>query len=62
MTVEIKGIGKVTANQEVLNLLSILASEAADHYRENERYALAKEAQKTADYIYCSLKEAGAYN
>lgn len=62
MTVEIKGIGKITASKEVLNHISRLTQEASDSYHKRKRYALAEEAQGISDYIYLSLKQTGYYN
>lgn len=61
MTVELKGIGKVTASKEVLNLLSIWATEASRVYEGRERHYMAKEAQEASSSIFEALEETGYY-
>lgn len=62
MTVEIKGIGKVTANKDVLNYITLLAGEAAHRYEEKGYNALAKQADKFSTEIWKALDASGLYN
>jgi hypothetical protein len=61
MTIETNR-GKVTANKNILNYISVLACEAADKYRQDGANALAKDAELFSDMIYEVLKESGLYN
>ena len=53
--------GKITADQNTLNFISILAREAADEYNREGYDALAKEAKNFALSIYNELEKAGMY-
>ena len=61
MTVEIKNIGKITASKEVLNMISLWASQAAERNTLKGYEGLADEADKAASTIYKALKAAGLY-
>ena len=61
MTVEIKGLGKITASKEVLNILSSYAWEAQISYENRKRFALAKNASIMANTIYEELEKEGYY-
>ncbi|MBQ8426167.1 MAG: hypothetical protein IJX16_00180 [Clostridia bacterium] len=62
MTVEIKGLGKITASKEVLNTLSSLIWESSESYENRGRKALAKDASDIANAIYDELDKANYYN
>lgn len=62
MTVELKGIGKVTASKEVLNLLAIWAIRAAENYESKGLNALRKQALEADKEIFDALAETGFYN
>ena len=61
MTVEIKGLGKITASKEVLNILSSYAWEASNSYEERGRNQLSINAYKMANTIYDELERNGYY-
>ena len=61
MTVNIKGLGKITASKEVLNYLSLIMGEGADNYHEKGRYQLSADAQSYSDAIYCALAKENYY-
>ena len=62
MTVEIKGFGKLTANKDVLNIISMLADEASDRYEELNKIISANQAREIAKDIYDKLEKAGFYD
>jgi hypothetical protein len=62
MTVEVKGFGKITADERVLNLLSMFADEAAGKYKKDDIDLLAEGAKEFSDSIYGALREIGYYN
>ena len=61
MTVEIKGLGTITASEDALNLLSILASEASNGFKKRGREMLSEEAKEIAYEIYEELASIGFY-
>lgn len=61
MTVTIEGIGKITASADVINYLSLIASEASSSYKNRNRNALSDGALKIADATYDALAEKGYY-
>lgn len=60
MTINTKH-GKITADQNTLNFISVLAREAADEYNKEGYNGLAKEAREFALNIYSELEKAGMY-
>ena len=54
--------GEITADEYLLNFISILAGEAADKYEREGAGALAEEARDLANQIYEALSKAGLYN
>ena len=62
MTVEIKGLGKITASKEVLNTLSSIICEASGSYENRGRKALAENASNIANAIYNELEKVNYYN
>lgn len=54
-------IGKITATPEVLNYLSILATEARDNFISKKHNGLATEAETVGHEIYKALEEIGLY-
>lgn len=59
MTRQKNGIWKLTDAE--MNLISILAYEAGEHYDNQRCYALSDDARKKSDEIYRILDEAGFY-
>lgn len=57
MTIEIKGVGKITAEPETLNLLALFANEASNRYEENSRSAFAKLAKSMNVEIHNALDD-----
>lgn len=62
MTIELKGIGKVTASKEVLNLIAIWAGQAAESYEVKGLNALKRQATEADKEIYDALDKTGYYN
>ena len=65
MTINFKSYitpGKITANEHLLNFISILAMEAADKYEHEGSGALAEDARSLSNQIYEALSKAGLYN
>lgn len=54
--------GKITATQEVLNYISMIACYAADRYEEEGLIGISEEAAEFSSEIYDALKLSGHYN
>lgn len=54
--------GEITANEHLLNFISILAGEAADKFDKEGAEALAEEAMDLSNQIYEALYKAGLYD
>lgn len=54
--------GEITANENLLNFISILAGEAADKYEREGSGALAENARNLSNQIYEALSKAGLYD
>ena len=54
--------GKITANEHLLNFISILAMEAADKFEKEGSCALAEDARDLSNQIYEALSNAGLYD
>ena len=54
--------GKITANKETLNLISIAFLDAAKHYTNEGADAIAERFGRVSDEIYRELKESGYYD
>ena len=61
MTVNIEGLGRITASKDVLNYISIAMSEASYHFELKGLSALQKEAKEYANAIYNELDSKGYY-
>ena len=61
MTVNIKGLGKITANKDVLNWLSITLQEAGYSF-EGRKNGLSKICKEQAHEIYMELDQKGYYD
>lgn len=61
MTVKTKGLGAITASEDSLNLISILASEASDNLKKRGREMLSQEAKQISHEIYEALEIIGFY-
>lgn len=62
MTVNIEGLGKITASKEILNLISSLAYEARENYAATGYKAWAVQAKEVAEALYDALDEIGFYD
>lgn len=63
MTMVIKtSAGWIKGNDDTLNLISILASEAAEKFRREGSNGLAAQAEKISSEIYETLKANGVYD
>ena len=62
MTIDIKGLGKITASKEVLNLLSAMAYDAETTQANKNHDAIARQYSGIANNIYDALLECGYYN
>jgi len=54
--------GKITANKDALNYISLLAGEAANKLKRDGAGALAEDAQELSNQIYDVLSAAGFYD
>ena len=54
--------GEITADEYLLNFISILAGEAADKFELEGAGALAADARDLSNQIYEALSKAGLYN
>lgn len=54
--------GKITADKETLNLISIAFLDAAKHYTDEGADAIAKRFDRVSEEIYNALKETGYYD
>lgn len=61
MTVDIKGIGKITASKRLLNELSISLWVASEAEESKGHHDIAKRNEKISDSILLALKEDGYY-
>ena len=62
MTVEIQGLGKITARKEVLNTIRDWAFTATDVYKFHEHFALADRTRNAANTILDALDNEGYYD
>ena len=62
MTVDIEGIGKITASKDTLNNLAILAGCASENLTSREYFTRARIAKDMDWTIYKALKETGYYD
>ena len=61
MTVNIEGLGKITASKEVLNEISSAFGSACDFYRSRNSEALANKSYRVFISIYDALDDSGYY-
>lgn len=61
MTVNIEGLGKITASKAVLNEISSAFGSACDFYRNRNSEALANKSYKIFISIYDALDDSGYY-
>lgn len=62
MTVDIKGLGKITASKEVLNELVSAFYNESDFYKNKNYLARSERSNKRADIIYDALEKCGYYD
>lgn len=62
MTVNIEGLGKITASKDVLNALSSAFSHEAQLYADKGKKALFLQADKRSNDIYYALDKVGYYD
>ena len=53
--------GKITADKETLNLISIAFLDAAKHYTDEGAYGIAERFDRVSEEIYTALKNTGYY-
>lgn len=61
MTVNIEGLGKITASKAVLNEIASAFSSASEFDRSRNRNALANKSYKVFTSIFDSLEDSGYY-
>ena len=62
MTVNIEGLGKITANKEVLNWLCIVLAEAGDNFENTGSTVFSKKCRKQMKTIFDSLDAKGYFD
>ena len=62
MTVNIEGLGKITASKYVLNALSIAFSNSATYYMKGNKFSLSEQEENRRDAIYTELLKVGYYD
>lgn len=62
MTVNIKGLGKITASKEVLNELVIVFSHSATFYMLDNWFKLSERDKNISNAIYAELSKVGYYD
>mgnify|MGYP004538031459 CR=1 FL=1 len=62
MTVNIEGLGKITASKYVLNALSLTFSNSATYYMKRDMFALSEQEENRRDAIYTELLKVGYYD
>ena len=62
MTVNIEGLGKITASKYVLRALSIAFSNSATYYMKGDKFSLSEQEQDRSDAIYTELLKVGYYD
>lgn len=62
MTVNIKGLGKITASKKVLNELVIAFANSATYYMKSGKYTLSEKEDNRSNAIWEQLTEVGYYN
>ena len=62
MTVNVEGLGKITASKDVLNAIAGAFSYSSELQHIKNRDALADQHGKVFDSIYDALYESGYYN
>ena len=60
-TVEVIGFGKITAEERVLDMISLWGRIASDKFKDEGETALAEQAQDFGDMIYNLLDTIGYY-
>ena len=60
-TVEVIGFGKITAEERVLDMISLWGRIASDKFKDEGETALAERAQDIGDMIYNLLDTKGYY-
>ena len=62
MTVNIEGLGKITASKDVLNELTLAFSNSATYYMKGNKFALSEQEDNRRDAIYTELLKVGYYD
>ena len=60
-TVEVAGFGKITADESLLNMISLWGRLASDKFKDEGATALAEQAKDIGDTIYHLLDTKGYY-
>lgn len=62
MTVDIKGLGKITASKKVLNELAIAFANSATYYMKSGEYTFSEKEDNRSNAIWEQFTEVGYYN
>lgn len=62
MTVNIEGLGKITASKYVLSALSIAFSNSATYYMKGNKFSLSEQEENRREAIYTELLKVGYYD
>lgn len=62
MTVNIEGLGKITASKYVLKALSIAFSNSATYYMRGNKFSLSEQEENRSNAIYDELSKVGYYD
>ncbi len=62
MTVNIEGLGKITASKYVLSALSLAFSNSATYYMKGSKFSLSEQEEDRSNAIYMELLKVGYYD
>lgn len=62
MTVNIEGLGKITASKYVLKVLSVAFSNSATYYMKGNKFSLSEQEENRSNAIYDELLKVGYYD
>lgn len=62
MTLNVEGLGKITASKEVLNAISLAFTHEKKYYEADGRVWIASQAGVRANSIYDALSKVGYYD
>lgn len=62
MTVNIEGLGKITASKDTLNELVLAFSNSATYYMKGNKFSLSEREENRRKVIYTELLKVGYYD